>query len=169
MKIFLVVGALVFAASAGAAENIGTPIPVAQQDGAPAFAVEMIHDTDSGILTTFTVQGSDLVGQDGCLSSLAYRFYNSATDSYVGDWGGIEYTTGCAFLPGTYPIQVAPNDPMTILAIIHQLPNLKLVLSVNYFGTQYKPTKYIDIAALCVSNPGSFQDLTTSKTGCAVQ
>jgi hypothetical protein len=150
------------------AEDLGKEIKVAVLNNQPALYVQFAHDTDTGIEFTLSVLGSDLANGE-CITSIAYRFYNAATHTYVTDWAIEEYGSDCAIPVGTYPMQMGSSDPVIVKNILTELPNLKMVLSVNFFGTQYKTTNYIDLAAYCVSSPTNFVDLTTSQTGCSVK
>jgi hypothetical protein len=169
MKILIALAILMYSIPAFSAENIGKEVSLASANGQSAFGVQFAHDTDLGINGNFTVNGRDLTGSD-CFASLAYRFYNSATGAYISDWVIADSsTTGCAVLTGTYPIQVHSTDAGAVTTILSGLPNLKLVLAVNFSGTNYVATNYIDLSSLCKTSPQNFIDLTTGKTGCIVQ
>jgi hypothetical protein len=169
MKKFITLAILMYSIPAFSAENIGKEVSPASTNGQSTFGVQFAHDTDLGINGNFTVNGRDLANSD-CFSSLAYRFYNSATGAYISDWVNEDSsTTGCAALTGTYPIQIHSTDAGTVTTLLSNLPNIKLVLAVNFSGANYEATNYIDLSALCKTSPQNFIDLTTGKTGCDIQ
>jgi len=169
MKKYIALAILMYSIPAlSAGEDIGKEISLASSNGGAAFGVQFAHDSDFGINGYFTVNGQDLTGGN-CFTSLAYRFYNSTTGAYISDWTIQDYDSSCAQMTGTYPIHVSTADTVVVKNILSQLPNLELVLAVNFWGTQYKATNFIDLGSLCKTSPENFADLTTGKTGCDVQ
>lgn len=166
--LFIALGFILAITTSASAEDLGKQISIYSQDGALRFGMQLFHDVDFGVNTTLTVSTADL-DPKGCVSSLAYRFYNSLTGTYVSDWAAIEISPSCAALPSTFVIQTEVTDKNLVKNIIKQLPNLKLVLSVNFLGSSYQAARYIEIGGLCATNPSNFVDLSSGQKGCSIQ
>lgn len=118
---------------------------------------------DTFLFLTLGVPAAELTKEN--LNSVALRLYNKKTQNYISPWMPYYLATKPSTISGVYSIQLMLANKAIVEAVVTNMQDLVLLISVNQSVNQ-GATHYLDFSPLCEKYPNNFVEAVTEKFGC---
>ncbi len=137
---------------------------VRRPNGTPRFTVQHVLTPQPVFAITLALPGNQLLSErEGSIAPSFWAIVDKQTLQALTTWQPTGVTgrfTGDSSVAMSLSV-----DPLQVPFVLKSLKKSVLIFALNSAGTPVA-NAYIDLAALCISNPAQFVNLDTNSIGC---